>query len=431
MSIKTLHLTNSWHAESGGVATFYRELLQGAERLGREIRLVAPGAANGVERHGRFGRIYTVAARPSRLSPGYWLMMPDKYVLPGSPLREILSTERADLVECCDKYTLNYLGALLRRRWLLGRDYRPAVVGLSCERMDRNMALYVSNSPAAELLCRLYMKWLYFPMFDHHIAVSPLAAGELRQAARGHHVRRGVWVRPMGASCDLFHPAWRTPSARKWLENLAGAAQGDTLLLYVGRLAPEKNLDLLVDTMILLERRASGTFHLLVAGDGPQREAFERRCDRLVPGAVRLLGHVRDRQNLAFIYANCDVFLHPNPREPFGIAPLEAMASGLAVVGPGAGGITCYADGTNAWLVEPEAAQFAGAVEEIAADPAAAASRREAARATAERFDWPRVTGEFFKLYDELHALVAGGRAAPLLEPAFYSTPGNRWGCEI
>jgi len=390
-----------------------------------------PGAANAVEERGRFIKIYTVAARPSRLSPGYWIITPGDYLFPGAPLREILAAERADLVECCDKYTLNYLAALLRRRWLLGREYRPAVVGLSCERMDRNMAVYVSNSPAAQRFCRLYMKWLHFPMFDHHIAVSPLAAAELQVAARGHHVRRGVWVRPMGASCDVFHPGRRGAASRWWLNNLAGAPEGSTLLLYAGRLALEKNLDLLVDTMVLLELCGAGRFHLLVAGDGPLRSDLERRLDRLVPGAARVLGYVRDRETLADIYANCDIFLHPNPLEPFGIAPLEAMASGMAVVAPNSGGITCFANNENAWLVEPDAQRFTAAVEAIVAEPSAAEGRRLAARATAERFDWPRVADEFFKLYDELHALVAGERTAPLLEPAFYSSPGNRLGWEI
>jgi alpha-1,6-mannosyltransferase len=431
MKIKTLHLTNNWHAESGGVATFYREMLQAAERLGREMRLIVPGRANRVEVFGRHGKIYTVAARPSSLSPGYAVMMPGQYLWPDSPIRKILAAERPDLVECCDKYTLNYLAAFLRRGWLLGRDYRPAVIGLSCERMDRNVALYVSGSSAMQQFCRIYMKWLHFPMFDHHIAVSPLAAGELEMAARGHSVRRGVWIRPMGVSCDLFRPSLRTSAGRKWLKVVTGAAEEGTLLLYAGRLAPEKNLNLLLDTMRLLDHRSPGSFHLVVAGDGPLRAEWEARCDRVVPGAVHFLGHVRDRETLAIIYANSDVFLHPNAREPFGIAPLEAMASGLALVGPNSGGITCFADESNAWLVKPEAAEFAAAVEAIAADPAAARARRCAARAAAEYFDWSRVTGQFFDLYDDLHALVAGRRQAPRLQPAFYSTPGNRLGCEI
>jgi alpha-1,6-mannosyltransferase len=430
MSIKTIHLTNNWHAESGGVATFYRQMLDAAERRGRLMRLVVPAAASTVEEHGRFGRIYHVAGTPAPLSPEYWMMMPGQYLWPRSPLRRILAEERADLVECCDKYTLNYLAALLRRGWLLGRDYRPAVIGLSCERMDRNMALYLSSSRGALSFCRHYMKWLHFPMFDHHIAVSPLAADELRAAARGHMVRRGVWVRPMGADCGLFSPARRTAATRAWIERLTGAPEGSLLLLYAGRLAPEKNLQLLLDTMVQLELDGPGAFHLVVAGDGPGRAEFERQCERLLPGAVRMLGYVRDREMLADIYASSDVFVHPNPCEPFGIAPLEAMASGLAVVAPDEGGVTCYAHSANAWLTNPDAASFAAAVRAIAADPQAAARRREAARATAEELDWSHVTDGFFDLYDQLHALVCEGASQPALAPEFYSTPGDRWGYE-
>jgi glycosyltransferase involved in cell wall biosynthesis len=430
MSIKTIHLTNNWHVQSGGVATFYRQMLEAAERRGRAIRLVVPAQTDRVEEHGRFGRIYHVAARPAPLSPGYSMMMPGQYLWPNSPLRRILAEERADLVECCDKYTLNYLAALLCRGWLLGRGYRPAVVGLSCERMDRNMTRYLSGSPAALAFCRHYMKWLHFPMFDHHIAVSPLAAEELRTAARGHRVRRGVWVRPMGADCDLFHPARRNAGRRAWLQTVTGAPEGSLLLLYAGRLAPEKNLQLLLDTMVELETQSPGAFHMLVAGDGPTRADFELQCDRMLPGAVRMLGHIRDREMLASVYANSDVFVHPNPCEPFGIAPLEAMAAGLALVAPDEGGVTWYANHVNAWLARPDATSCAAAIRAIAADPLATAQKCRAARATAEQFDWSRVTDSFFDLYDQLHALVLEGASQPALPPAFYSTPGDRWGYE-
>src|SRR6185437_2236228 len=282
--MKTLHVTNYWHSESGGVATFYRELMKCANRLGREMRIVAPGAKSEVETCGKFGKIYRVRGRQSRLSRGYWLLTPETYLLPSSPVRQILNSERPGLVECCDKYTLNYLAALLRRGWLMGRGYRPTVVGLSCERMDDNMVTYLSASRPALRFCDAYMKWLHFPMFDHHIAVSEHAAGELRQAARGHNVRRGVWVRPMGASCNLFHPGRRNDADRARLRRLSGAPEGSTLLIYTGRLAREKNLQLLTDTVAELERRSPGSLSLVVAGDGAMRASFERDCDRLAPG---------------------------------------------------------------------------------------------------------------------------------------------------
>jgi len=100
------------------------------------------------------------------------------------------------------------------------------------------------------------------------------------------------------------------------------------------------------------------------------------------------------------------------------------------VVAPDEGGVTCYAHSANAWLTNPDAASFAAAVRAIAADPQAAARRREAARATAEELDWSHVTDGFFDLYDQLHALVCEGASQPALAPEFYSTPGDRWGYE-
>jgi alpha-1,6-mannosyltransferase len=422
MSIKTLHLTNCWHSESGGIATFYRELWNSAERHGRQIRLVVPGVRDAVENWGEYGKIYHVRGRTTRLSPGYRLLMPQKYVLPHAPLRQILAVERPDLVECCDRYTLNYLAGLLRRGWLLGGSYRPAVVGLHCERMDDNMATYVSRSPEAKGFCQWYLRWLEFPMFDHHIAVSDYVAGELREVAEGHDVRRGVWVRPHGVASGVFRPELRSVALRKRLASRSGAPEGSTLVLYAGRLAPEKNLHLLVETMVRLEAEAPGAFHLLVAGDGALRAELERECARRIPGAACFLGHIAGRSALAEVYANTDIFVHPNPREPFGIAPLEAMAAGLALVAPNTGGVRHYADGNNAWLAEPSPEAFARAVQAIRNDPAGCCARRRAARATAERFDWQTVTAGYFDLYEELYALVHDSRRVPSLTPAFYST---------
>jgi alpha-1,6-mannosyltransferase len=323
-----------------------------------------------------------------------------------------------------------FMAALLRRGWLLD-GYRPAVVGLSCERMDENVAHYLSSRPPAASLSRLYMKHFYFPTFDHHIAVSRHVAGELYAASRGHGVRRGVWVRPMGAECGLFRPSRRNPAMRRWLEALTGAPEGSGILLYVGRLAPEKNLGLLLAVIERLEADNPGAFHLVIAGEGSRRAAFEEECCGRAPGAVCFLGHVGNRETLADIYANSDLFIHPNPGEPFGIAPLEAMASGLPLIGPNRGGLTSYADSSNAWLVDADPELYVETVYSIRSDPAAAAIRLRHARATAERYDWSAVANQFFELYDELHALVRGERSEPLLPPVFFSTRHNALECEV
>lgn len=417
-----MHLTNSWHETSGGIATFYSALLQEATRRGQQIRLVVPGAADRIEEAGEFGRIYHVQAPPAPLNGQYRAIYPSQFLFRGSKLQQILIAERPDVVEICDKYTLNYLGALLRLRLLPAVDFRPVVVGLSQERMDDNFSAYLGGSPFSRKFCSLYMRWLYFPFFDHHIANSGYTASELRPAAAGQLVPRGTWVRPMGVDLNYLSPRHRSRELRRRLLQNCGGSEDSVLLLYAGRLVPEKNLALLFDTLAHLSRSRQLDYRLLVAGDGIERGRWEEKCAREMRGRVLFLGHIRDKKVLADLYANTDVFVHPNPREPFGIGPLEAMASGLPLVAPNSGGVASYANVENSWTAEPDVAHFARAVEEAATNRPLTNEKIKKALATAELYGWESVATSFLNLYRELSQLhTAQDGAGPV--PAFYSTP--------
>jgi glycosyltransferase involved in cell wall biosynthesis len=271
------------------------------------------------------------------------------------------------------------------------------------------------------------MKWLYFPMFDHHIAVSDHTAGELIQASRGHKVRRGIWVSPMGVDCGRFTPERRCGRLRtEILERTGGDDPDAVLLFYAGRLAREKNLQLLAAVMQLLDPRK---FRLAVAGDGALLEWLRAQCGTIKN--VVFLGFVPDRELLARYYASADLFVHPNPREPFGIAPLEAMAAGLALVAPDSGGVTSYANASNAWLTRPAAECFTAAIREAAADPAARAARAANARATAVSHRWEIVASRFLGVCREIHALTQGLRQSASVPACAWSTPGDTFGREI
>jgi phosphatidylinositol alpha 1,6-mannosyltransferase len=186
------------------------------------------------------------------------------------------------------------------------------------------------------------------------------------------------------------------------------------LLFYAGRLSPEKNVRLLVSMLRELVFSGREDFRLAIAGDGPlaawllseSRGPLERR--------ILLLGNL-DRQALARHHASCDVFVHPNPCEPFGIGPLEAMASGVPVVLPASGGVLEYATASNAWLAEPRGTSFSAAVRAAAhGDP----HRLEMARAAASQFGWKQVTRRYFTLYDELRRMSAYRQTGVLPSPA-------------
>jgi alpha-1,6-mannosyltransferase len=396
MAITTLHITNYWHEHSGGIATFYRNLMLAANVRQHRMVLVVPGERDELVEEGAC-RIYKIAAPPSPFNPAYRTIYPQEFIFPGSKIQRILADERPDLVELCDKYSLVYLGLLFRQRLLRDLNFRPILVGLTCERMDENFAAYASRAGWGQVFTRFYMRHIYFPAFDSHIAVSERTAAELKDVSKGHLVPRGVWIRPMGVDAGHFSPANRSLEFRGQLIARYQLPGNAVLLLYVGRLAPEKNLELLISTIAKLRNREQN-FCLIVAGDGISRGTLEAAAQSQVPGKVVFLGHISDRSELARLYANCDVFVHPNPAEPFGIAPLEAMASGLPLVAPDRGGVTEYANSENSFLVPPTAAAFARAIVQACQVDTCTTQKNRAARKVAEALAWPKVTESFLHL---------------------------------
>jgi alpha-1,6-mannosyltransferase len=402
MGLTTLHITNSYHPTSGGIRTFYHALLEAASEVGRCVRLIVPGARTTIEDVGPFGRIYHVKAPHAvAFDRRYRIITPNAF-MPwfGSAVVDILERERPGLVELCDKYSLPYLAAMLRKGWH-PRVPRPALVGLTCERFDDNMAAYLTGGAWARRFTRWYIRNIYGPPFDAHIAISDYTAAELRAALPD----RDPWfIRtcPMGVDTDGFVPCRRDQALRAHLLRQAGGGAASTLVLYAGRLSPEKNVHLLIEAMIELVRDG-GDYRLLIAGDGPLAPQLRRQAADLLGGRLVLCGNL-PRKMLADYCASCDVFAHPNPREPFGIGPLEAMASGVPVVVPDTGGVLEYANPANAWLAAPTAAAFAAAIRAARhSDPA----RIAAASETAKRFRWHDATRRYFNTYDDIHARFA------------------------
>lgn len=395
----SLHLTNAYHSSSGGIRTFYNALLEAANREGRRVVVVVPGARDEVEDVGSFGRIYRVRGpRAPAFDRRYRLLLPTAYTpFIGSSIAEILERERPSVVEICDKYTLPYLAALLRRRWL-PRVPRPLLLGLSCERFDDNMAAYLSGSRMARTFTQWYLRHIYGPAFDAHIAISEYTALELRLAL-WDRAPGFVRVCPMGVDDDRFRPARRSETLRRALIAQAGGRPDSALLMYAGRLSPEKNVPLLLETLRTLVGTGDRDYRLILAGDGPL-SAWIREQTATGPLAGRvLLSGPLDREQLAGVCASADVFIHPNPREPFGIGPLEAMACGVPVVLPDRGGVRTYASDQNAWLAVPAPGSFAAAVTAaLHGDP----SRLACARDTVRQFAWPQITSRYFALYDGL-----------------------------
>jgi phosphatidylinositol alpha 1,6-mannosyltransferase len=184
---------------------------------------------------------------------------------------------------------------------------------------------------------------------------------------------------------EMFDPARRREQLHAEL-----APDGQTLVGYVGRIAPEKRVDLLTEVAALPGVR------LVIIGSGPTEAAVRRA----IPDAV-FLGQ-RHGADLASIYASLDMFVHSGPHETFGQTLQEAAASGLPVIAPAAGGpLDLVDDGVTGFLVAPgDAGALARAVARLAADPDLRAAQGRAARQRVLGRTWQALGDELIGHYE-------------------------------
>lgn len=436
MPIKSVHITNYYHKNSGGISTAYNKLLEAANRRKRLVRLIVPGEQAAIEDVGDFGRIYYIKASYSPVfDKRYRIMMPwNTYLLDAAPIKTILRKEAPDVIEISEKYTLPLMAGLLRKGILNVSEKRPMLVHLSCERMDDNVGSFISAGKISKWFCRRYMGTYNIPMFDFHLANSEYTAQEMFDAvsqsddrdrsdlilnffwrflrAPKVDLKQRIFVNPCGVDNETFTATRKHSSKRNEIVKELDLAPTSKLLLYAGRLSPEKNISLLTKMMRILNSDPTYDFRLLIAGAGPSLERLKGDAAKLRPGTVKVLGHINDKEKLADLFANCDAFIHPNPREPFGITPLEAMASGLPVVAPNAGGVLSYANSDNAWLTEPTAEDFAASVRDVFSNETVRGSKIAAALETAQKYTWGYSTDAVFALYDKMFAEFTGQRDA-------------------
>jgi alpha-1,6-mannosyltransferase len=417
--LKSLHLTNQFHQTSGGISTFYRSLFTVAGETGHRLVLVASGEQDQTEQINDYVTIHYLAAPAAPFfDRRYRVIWPGSYLNPfgasGRRLRQLLCAEQPDLIEIGEKYTLCWLAGMIRKGMIPGTG-RPVLIGTSHERMDDNVRVFLTPRAVGRGMSQRYLGHLYIPLFDHHLANSRYTAAELEQAMVDRH-QRPVEVIPMGADIERYQQIQPSVEWRNELVSRIGGGVSTRLLLYVGRLSPEKNVGLLVDLMEKLRRSADTDYRLLIAGSGPLEEWLRREARQRAPGLIHLLGQIRqgvDKSDLAQLYVNCDAFIHPNPREPFGIAPLEAMAAGLPLIAPDRGGVLTYANGNNAWLSAPNGETYARAVLAIFDHPAERLERVRQARLTAESYHWGKIARLHLQRYREIRESFALKHTVP------------------
>ncbi len=364
--VRIVQLANFYGPRSGGLRTALHHLGEGYVAAGHEVVLIVPGPRRAEEILATGAVRITLPALAIPWTGGYRAADPRR-------VADVLAGLRPDVLEVSDRLTLRGFG-----RWARVRDM--ASVMISHERLDRLLG-QIMPGPVARR-CADIANRRTAADYDIVVCTTEFARAEFLRIDAPN-----VELVPLGVDLELFSPRRRDYRMRAEL-----GVPGHPLLVHCGRLSVEKRVDRSIEAIGAL-RRAGIEARLVVAGEGPRREALERRA-RALPAltggrpAVHFTGFISDRTMVAKLLATADVSLAPGPHETFGLAALEALAAGTPVVASRSSALADIVTAECGAVAADRPSAFAQAVTDVLAMPTA--GRRKAARSRAEQFTWPR-----------------------------------------
>jgi alpha-1,6-mannosyltransferase len=356
-------VTMFYAPQGGGVRRYIEAKRAGLRARGWSHTLLAPSRAAAAQDRDTV----SLSSIPLPLSNGYRLP-----VSSSRAVAELVAIAPA-IIEAGDPYHLAW--AALEA----GRRLAVPVVGFVHSDLPR--VLGVRYGASAERLAARYYGRLY-RQFDAVLAPSMTVTARLRAwgVSQAQH-------QPLGVDLDVFSPRRRDARLRECL----GIDPDARLLIYAGRFAREKNLDVLARAL----RELGRPYAAVLVGAG--------RLPAGLPHNVRVMPFAAEREGLAALLAGADAFVHPGDQETFGLAALEAMACGLPVIAADRGALAELVTAEVGALVRPcNPRELAEAIDSLFRGDLPALAAR--ARARAERYAWPTVLESIAGRYAALAA---------------------------
>jgi phosphatidylinositol alpha 1,6-mannosyltransferase len=391
--MRVLFCTDTYPPQLNGVSIVTALSVAGLTRLGWECAVVAPEYPK--ETHTQWQSEpdpagVQVLSLPSVALPRYAEV---RLAVPrASRVHRLTETFRPDLIHCETEFTVGRMGQIAAAR--IGvpvvssyhTDFGRYTEAYGVPWLRRRVSAYLGRFHRRS-------RRVYTPSTASRDEVLRLGAADVE-----------IWGR--GVDTELFHPGRRSQAMR------AALGMGSRFtFLYVGRLAPEKRPEQILEAFRLAsDTLPRGVIHLIIAGSGPRESELRAGA----PPGVTFLGLLERRSQLPDLYANCDAFLFASVTETLGLVVLEAMASGLPVIAPAVGGVRDHlVDGENGMTCpEGDAAGMARVMIRLAGDWTLSRHLARGARLTAERLSWAREMERLDLSYQEI---CAGGDTAALI----------------
>ncbi|WP_157216773.1 glycosyltransferase [Flavisphingomonas formosensis] len=366
----------------GGVRTYVERKLAAGPRFGHEIVIIAPGEEHRVEERGEGARIVYLPAPRFPLDRNY------RYFDDARLLHQALDAERPDFVEASSPWR----SADTVAQW---QGSAPRALVMHADPLAAYAYRWfepVASRPAIDRGFDLYWRHLrkLDQGFDAVVSASESLSGRLREG--GLH---GVTTQPMGVEPGIFDPALRDEQLRARLLARCGLGREGTLLVGIGRHAPEKRWPMVIDACVAASYRRPVA--LMLVGDGRERKKIMRHVG---PNPhIQLLSPISDRPALARLMASADALIHGCEAETFCMVAAEARASGLPLIVPDRGGASDQARAAGGLLYT--AADAASAAQAIGrfADVDRVALRQAGLSGARETRTMDRHFAELFALY--------------------------------
>ncbi len=375
--------TDMYVPQVNGVAVALQLVVDGLRAAGHRVTVFAP----------RFPGYRDLETGIYRLPAVRYMRMPPVYLaVPGTP-RTALALRRSqfDVLHVHTPLTLGFLAYLTAsaKRVPLIYTYHTSIT-------DYTHYLRIGGKTRPVRWAARWFSTTTCNLCDQ--IVTPSAKFE--RLLRAQKVKRPIHVIPNGIDLRRFYEAQPTGAYRRRL----GLNPETPLLLYVGRLAPEKSLDLLLDAFAHLAARRPDV-HLALAGDGNSRRALEKQAAASgYADRIHFLGMV-NRADLPDLLHEANLFLSTSTSETQGVAMVEAIASGLPVVAVWDEAFEdILVDGVNGRIAPREAGAFSRTVADLLADSAARQTFSRNSVELSRKFSIEAEIESLVKLYTEAAA---------------------------